>query len=313
MCQALAHCHQNDKMVAEYTHELQELFNMIGDIPEQDKVIKFWNGSRPVLQKGLWCNNFNPEISTWDEVVNQAKIIKISKNVAEWQNHRVGQPTSHGVSRNAHTSGKIRSNTNHQDRSKKSVTFDADQRSDPWGHSYCPSQFHSKSWHWDNRRAASSTSTSRQPSQGRFNSQGKLSVPHIYRTDSHPGIPHLSEKEELQAARKCFICKETGHMSRNCPRWNTVRSNNQKLPGASTFNIELAPAPHESDIDDSVKVLDSLPVGLINLKLKSSTISYLCCFTHLLNGVTTILIGTNLIYAPIKALVIVMLCKQMPS
>ena len=39
MCQALAHCHQNDKTVAEYTHELQELFNMIGDIPEQDKVI----------------------------------------------------------------------------------------------------------------------------------------------------------------------------------------------------------------------------------------------------------------------------------
>ena len=57
-------------------------------------------------------------------------------------------------------------------------------------------------------------------------------------------------------------------MLRNCPRQNTVRSNNQKLPGASTFNIELAPAPHESDIDDSVKVLDSLPVGLINFEIK---------------------------------------------
>ena len=70
-------------MVAEYTHELQELFNMIGDIPEQDKVIKFWNGSRLVLQKGLWRDNFNPEISTWDGVINQAEIIEISENVAE--------------------------------------------------------------------------------------------------------------------------------------------------------------------------------------------------------------------------------------
>jgi len=31
---SLACCHQNDKSVAEYIHELQELFNMIGDIPE---------------------------------------------------------------------------------------------------------------------------------------------------------------------------------------------------------------------------------------------------------------------------------------
>ena len=57
-------------------------------------------------------------------------------------------------------------------------------------------------------------------------------------------------------------------MSCNCPRQNTIRSNNQKPPGASTSNIELAPAPHESDIDDSVEVLDSLPVGSINFEIK---------------------------------------------
>ena len=54
MWRVLARCHQNEKSVAEYTHELQELFNMIGDIPDQDKVIKFWNGSRLLIQKGLW-------------------------------------------------------------------------------------------------------------------------------------------------------------------------------------------------------------------------------------------------------------------
>ena len=32
----LACCHQNEKSVAEYTHELQDLFNMIGNVPEQD-------------------------------------------------------------------------------------------------------------------------------------------------------------------------------------------------------------------------------------------------------------------------------------
>lgn len=49
----LARCHQNDRSVTEYVHELQELFNMIGDIPEHEQVLKFWNGSRPIIQKGL--------------------------------------------------------------------------------------------------------------------------------------------------------------------------------------------------------------------------------------------------------------------
>ena len=57
---------------------------MIGDILEQDRVIKFWNGSQSVIQKGLWRDNLNPEISTWDEVINQVEIIEISENVAEW-------------------------------------------------------------------------------------------------------------------------------------------------------------------------------------------------------------------------------------
>lgn len=51
MQQALVQCHENDKSVSEYVHELQELFNMIGDIPEWDCVLKFLNGARQVLQK----------------------------------------------------------------------------------------------------------------------------------------------------------------------------------------------------------------------------------------------------------------------
>ena len=33
---SLDRCHQNDKSITEYTHELHELFNMIGDIQERD-------------------------------------------------------------------------------------------------------------------------------------------------------------------------------------------------------------------------------------------------------------------------------------
>ena len=90
----LARCHQNEKSMAEFTHELNELFNMIGDISEHDMVLKFWNGSQPVIQKGLWRDNLNPEMSSWARVTAQAEIIKISENVAKRQDRRVGSSSA---------------------------------------------------------------------------------------------------------------------------------------------------------------------------------------------------------------------------
>ena len=76
----LARCHQNEKSVSEYTHKLHELFNMIGDVPECDHVLKFWNGTRPVIQKGLWRDNLNPETLSWDRVIAQAEIRNIGRS-----------------------------------------------------------------------------------------------------------------------------------------------------------------------------------------------------------------------------------------
>ena len=100
----LAHCHQNEKSVAEYTHELTELFNMIGDIPEHDQVLKFWNGSRPIIQKGLWWDTLNPETLSWARVVSQAEIIEISENIAERRDHKAG-PSSQSAGASNPSSG----------------------------------------------------------------------------------------------------------------------------------------------------------------------------------------------------------------
>ena len=42
-----------------------------GDIPERDQVLKFWNGSQPIIQKSLWQDTLNPETSSWAIVVSQ--------------------------------------------------------------------------------------------------------------------------------------------------------------------------------------------------------------------------------------------------
>lgn len=113
----LARCHQNDKSVAEYTHELNELFNMIGDIPERDKVLKFWNGSRPIIQKGLWRDNLNPETSSWARVLAQAEIIEISENVADRRDRKNGLTSQQTGTSGGPGGGLSRSKNRHADSS----------------------------------------------------------------------------------------------------------------------------------------------------------------------------------------------------
>ena len=120
---SLTRCHQNDKSVTEYTHELQELFNMIGDVPERDRVLKFWNGARPVIQKGLWRDNLNPETSSWDRVIAQAEIIEISENVADRRDRRTNSTTASGSSVSNQNGGQSRRNGS-SGQAVRSVAYD---------------------------------------------------------------------------------------------------------------------------------------------------------------------------------------------
>ena len=120
----LAHCHKNEKSVAEYTHTLQDLFNMIGNVPKQEQVLKFWNSSRPSIQKELWRNKLNPELLSWRKVVVQAEIIEIAKNVAKRRDQNAGQPNQASGSRGSNP----RHKTHLMDRSVWAVSFRSHQK-----------------------------------------------------------------------------------------------------------------------------------------------------------------------------------------
>lgn len=42
---------------------------MIGVVDDREKVIKLWNGLRSSIQRALWRDGYNPEISEWDDVM----------------------------------------------------------------------------------------------------------------------------------------------------------------------------------------------------------------------------------------------------
>ena len=71
-------------------------------------------------------------------------------------------------------------------------------------------------------------------------------------TKNPSGSGSLTEKEmsELRAARKCFTCKETGHMSRNCPLNSTIKRNGSKPPGIPNYSIQMDLVEDLSDHED---------------------------------------------------------------
>ena len=256
----LTRCHQNEKSVAEYTHELQDLFNMIGNIPERDQVLKFWNSARPSIQKELWRNRLNPEVSSWVAVVAQAEIIEIAENVAERRDRKTGQtPQVSGVaSGSGGTNSKSKQNS--ADGSVRAVSFGSHRQS-----------------HKHRRRSSRETrdgqSRGGTPGDKGRTSGGGNSVPlNNYRSNKSSAsvasgssskkgrILSDKEKTEYRAAGRCFNCGKEGHMSRNCPDNATVKSHGHGPPGASAFNVEPVP---EVESDESAEVLDSLPLGAI--------------------------------------------------
>ena len=255
----LNRCHQNDKTVTEYVHELTELFNMIGDVSERDQVLKFWNGSRAVIQKGLWRDNLNPEVSSWSSVVAQAEIIEISENVADRRDRRIGSTSQPNNSYPSYGGGSNRAKNKNTDRSSRSVSFEHRSGTHSRAHR------NQSSSHTDNRSVSSRGRGGAHTSRGRTGYRGSSRTSHNSGIDNR-STPRITDKEKADrlAAGQCFVCGGSDHFSRDCPTKKIVKSTGGKPPGTSSFNIE--PSISENEDDATVEVLDSLPLGAISFE-----------------------------------------------
>ena len=258
----LTRCHQNEKSVAEYAYELQDLFNMIGNIPKQDQVLKFWNSARPSIQKELWKSRLNPETSSWSTVLAQAEIIEIAENVAERRDRRSGQASQASGSGSNPSKGKQPPT----DGSVRAVSFSSNSQRRDRRRNRGEPRTNDKGQGGPQKGFTpySREGTPANNPSNRGKTSGGSAPPKNHNNSKHQPrrTPQLSDKEkaEYRAAGRCFNCGKEGHMSRNCPDKDTVRSQGSGPPGASSFNVEPVPLT-ETESDDGIEILDSLPLG----------------------------------------------------
>ncbi|KAG5634082.1 hypothetical protein H0H81_003468, partial [Sphagnurus paluster] len=246
----LRRCFQGEKSVSEFVYELEELYNLIGAVDERERVIKLWNGLRTVIQQGLWREGLNPEVSTWDEVRDVAQVVEIVESVAARRSSRRGGQDSHGgggANSGGHSgSGGSRSHRGGGGRGSGPSTSRPRQ---------------------DDR-----SEKPRRNGETRRPHEGQGSRPSMSRGDGGRAVKReeksslsKEEKNELLAAGKCFKCRETGHLSRNCPKGNSVHSSRRGPPGIASFNIgvDLEEAERLRDLAEATETihLGAISVG----------------------------------------------------
>jgi hypothetical protein len=266
----LRRCFQNEKTVSAYVHELEELFNLIGSVAPRDQVLKLWDGFRSSIIQALWRDGCNPEISSWEDVVNHAETIELAESVSGSKNSRSNDPRSY---RDAHPASQVASsritykNVNRPRPEAKAYYSNGEPR--VYSNGVPKNSFANNSDSRPSRGGSRNYRGSSRPSNY-GNSQRSFAPKKnygasSYNRDSNNSRPSLSEKEkaELLAAGKCFNCKETGHMSRSCPKKSFVKSSSSQPPGVSNFNVEFGNATEIVESDDEVELVDSISFNLV--------------------------------------------------
>ena len=79
----IQHLRQGEKTVQEYVYVLYQLYTMLSDKSDRNKVIKLWEGFNSDIHEGSYTQHYHKEVNTWDEVVTMAESLELGLNEAK--------------------------------------------------------------------------------------------------------------------------------------------------------------------------------------------------------------------------------------
>jgi hypothetical protein len=264
--------------VTKFIYELQELFSMVGAMPPEMKVVKLWYTLKTRIQKALWRDGLHPDTSTWDEVVAKAEIIEIADNVIDPRERRAAQSgSSSGNNKNSQPNN---FNNNYKQRhatngsSSRSVTYINKDRNNNRSHQNGSNSERPNNQQQGSARPGNQRSSRRSQSRGRNTTprnNGDTSNSNSGKKKKSVRFAHIPEQEmaQLRAENRCFLCKEIGHISRNCPHNNTMPGNGgNKPPGIPSYSMNMNLIEEDGK---SGEFLESMPVGSISMDVDNNT------------------------------------------
>lgn len=218
-------CLQDEKSVSEYVYELEELFNMIGIINDLEKVIRLWDGLDTSIQKALWRDGYNPELSSWDEVRTGAETIEISEMVPD-------------------SDEKFSSESEFEAEGDESETDD----DEPINLRF-----------FGHRKVQNSVNSQ---SERKDTEESEDDFEFIKKERSTPRISD-TERTELMASGRCFNCKSHGHLARDCLDQVSIKTEPSVDDAALLANSNIQYV-HEDELEEDFLYTGNIELGYVD-------------------------------------------------
>lgn len=209
---------QGNKSVQEYVHEFEETAQQVGILSTGDKVNRLFRGFKLGIQGDLYFRGVTPLHSSWNTVVAEALLVEAAHRArtGAFKSRREQHAL---IDEKAKSKNGPPSKTDQSDRSSVRRGFK----------------------HKNGR-------TSRDKGNG-ASSSAAVSPSKASGVKDANSPPHMSEKEKERhfAEGLCLECHESGHIRRNCPKLQKVKSAKKgKPPGVPMYSV----APEVGTSDD---------------------------------------------------------------
>ncbi|KAL0948951.1 hypothetical protein HGRIS_009056 [Hohenbuehelia grisea] len=208
-------CKQGRRTVGDYMGELNELFMSIGSISKREQAVKYCDGLNPKIYAQLLVENLHAETTSLKRLHRRAQALEVVIQVARGE---IGIMGGHaGLLHQANQPEERRSRSpGRHERPRKQRQGRFSQRTPRHGNGNRNNGSLQQQQNRQFREYQSRDTPNGGSRRGRDYDQPNFRSKRSRLSDE--------EMKKLQSENKCFTCRETGHMSRQCPKRHSVKS-----------------------------------------------------------------------------------------